>query len=110
MVEALMPGLVGNPLKDWIVRSREEERLAPERYLPHYADRVTCDEKYAHMMRNTYDEMKRNCGEYNGTMPTGMFCGKIFLRQGFVVWFGIDKTNPMSNIKINFREIRIIDE
>jgi hypothetical protein len=102
--------LNANPLKDWIARSREEERRAPERYLSHYVDKVTCDEKYAHMMRNTLDEIKMNCGEYNGTMPTGAYCGKIFLRQGFLVWFGIDKTNPMVNTKLNFREIRIIDE
>ena len=99
-----------NPLKDWIRKSREQARRAPQRYIAHYADVVTCDQKYAWMVRNTLDEIKRNCGQYDGTTPTGEYCGKLFLRQGFLVWFGIDKTNPMTHIKWNFREIRIIDE
>jgi hypothetical protein len=105
-----MLDLATNPLKNWIATSREEERRAPQRYLSYYADRVTCDEKYAFMMRNTLDEMKRNCGEYNGTTPTGEYCGKIFVREGFIVWFGICKVDPMTRIQWNFREIRIIDE
>ncbi len=109
-MSSLIAGLQGNPLKDWIAHSREEERRAPERYISYYADKVTCDDKYAHMMRNTFDEIKIHCGEYNGTMPTGQYCGKLFVREGFIVWYGIDKQNPMSHIAINFREVRIIDE
>lgn len=102
---------IKNPLKRWIKLSREEERLAPERYLSYYLDRVTCDDDHAWMTQNTYEEMIRNCGQYDGTMPTGQFCGKIFMRRMLgvqhLVWFGIARKDPMNNVQFNTRQILI---
>lgn len=97
----------GNSLKRWIQKSREEERRAPQRYLSYYRDRVVCDEENAYMAQETFDEIRDNCGQYNGTTPTGEYCGKMFIRHGHLVWFGIDKKYPMYRIQWNFRRVII---
>lgn len=106
---ARLPVLEGreNPLKKWIRKSREEERQAPQRYLSYYRDRVVCDEETAYMAQETFDEIRNNCGQYDGTTPTGEYCGKMFIRHGHLVWFGIDKTYPMFRIQWNFRKVII---
>ena len=96
--------------KNWIRASREQERRRPERYLSHYSDTVTCDDEYAWMTQETLDKIKRHCGQYNLTFPTGDYCGKMFLQDHYLVWYGISKENPRSYVKLNYREIRLIDE
>lgn len=99
--------MASNPLQRWIRKSREQERRHPASYLTAYADDLKFDDSHVWMSQETYDAIERNCGRYNGTIPTGQFCGKMFLRGTRLAWFGIDRENPMDHVKINFREILI---
>lgn len=96
-----------NPLKLWIQNSREQEQHAPERYLSRYVGRMTCDTQHVWMTQELYEEIVRNCGRYDGTFPTGEYCGKMFVRRGMLMWFGISKHDPMTHVGINAREILI---
>lgn len=96
-----------NPLKAWIVKSREEQRHAREMYLADYPELV-CDDTHVMMSQATFDKIKRNCGTYDGTLPTGQFCGKMFLRHGELWWIGISKDKPMTHICWKSRKILIL--
>lgn len=96
-----------NQLKAWIQESRKQERRAPERYLSHYEGRMTCDDKHVWMTQDVYEEIVRNCGRYDGTLPTGEYCGKMFMRGPHLMWFGISGKDPMTNVGINAREVLI---
>ena len=69
-----------NELKKWIVASREQEKRHPKMYINYYLDRLITDDKAVLMTRETYDEILRNCHRYDGTLPTGVYCGKMFVR------------------------------
>lgn len=94
-----------SPLKKWIRRSREAENRDPNRFLSAYD--LKFDSQHVWMTQSTYDAIVRNCGVYNGIMPTAEYCGKIFLRNGKLMWFGINKEDPTNPIKINSRAILI---
>lgn len=95
-----------NPLKIWIKKSREMERHHPEMYLRFYPELVF-DDKNVWMTEETLEKIRWNCGRYDGTIPTGVYCSKMFLRGPNLVWFGICKENPMTHVKWNFRTILI---
>lgn len=100
---------MANPLKDWIKASREEQRRAPKRYLAGYTpdelQLVGHDE--VHMTQETYYQIERECGRYDGTLPTGEYCGKMFLRGRWLCWYGIDRVRPMELIRLNYRKVVI---
>lgn len=96
-----------NPLKEWIVQSREMQRRFPGQYLASYAGELGFDERHVWMTQEIYETILRNCGRYDATVPTGQYCGKMFIRGQKLVWFGIDKENPMTRVKWNTREILI---
>lgn len=96
-----------NALKQWVLSSRIEERRRPERYLKYYPE-LKCDENYVYMTQETLDKIERNCGRYDGTLPTGEYLGKMFLRGGSLFWIGISKERPMSHIAWNSRKIVVI--
>lgn len=98
-----------NALKSWIRFSREQERRSPERYISYYVDRVNCDDTFARMTQETYDEIESNCGRYDGTTPTGEYCGKMFVRGDRLVWYGISKANPLTHVAWNVRKVLITD-
>jgi hypothetical protein len=98
-----------NPLKAWVKESREQQRRAPGRYLASYPELVM-DEKMVMMTQETLDRIERNCGRYDGTFPTGEYCGKMFLRGDYLWWFGISKEKPMTRIAWNSRKIIVVEE
>lgn len=89
----------------WVRKSREAARKNPERYLGSYDFEM--DETTVWMTQETYDALVRNCGIYNGTIPTGQYLGKIFIRRGQLMWFGIAKENALNKIAFNSRMILI---
>lgn len=95
-----------NSLQKWIRKSRAEARLVPKRYLSGYPDLVF-DEHHVWMTEETHATIVRNCGTYDGGLPTTKLCGKMFLSRGQLMWFGIDKEDPMNSIAINSRIILI---
>lgn len=95
-----------NPLWKWVRESREMQRRHPEQYLISYPQ-LKCDDEHVWMDQDTYDTIVRSCGRYDGTWPTGKYCGKMFVRGTRLVWFGIDKKNPMTDIKWHSRQILI---
>lgn len=97
-----------NGLKNWVIRSREEQRKAPERYLASYPDLVM-DETRVLLTKEQLEKIDRYCGRYESTFPTGVFLGRMFIRGDLLCWFGIDKNNPMTNSAIKFRLIEVID-
>lgn len=98
-----------NPLKSWIKTSREMAMHSPELYLAHYVNEVYCDDEHVWMTHETLDRIKRHCGEYDGTLPTGQYCGKMFIRHGELWWIGISKKNPMTNLAWKSRKIIVCD-
>lgn len=98
-----------NALKAWVIESRKQQRRAPERYLASYPELVM-DEKSVMMTQETLDRIKRDCGRYDGTWPTGEYLGKMFLRGRHLFWIGISKENPMTHIAWNSREIVVVPE
>src|SRR3954447_9006601 len=77
--EPLAGPMAENKVKDfqiWIRKSREAAKRNPERYLVNYDFEM--DEKNVWMTKEEYDLVLRNCGAYNGTIPTGRYCGKLF--------------------------------
>lgn len=97
-----------NPLKNWIKQSREQQRRAPERYLESYPELVM-DDKTVLMTQATLDKIERNCGRYDGTFPTGEYCGKMFLRGPYLFWIGISKDKPMTHVSWNNRKIVVVE-
>lgn len=89
----------------WIRKSREAAKKNPERYIGAYD--LEYDDTTVWMTQETYDAIVKNCGIYNGTVPTGQYCGKMFVRNGNIMWFGIDKDNALNNIRFNSRAILI---
>lgn len=98
-----------NPLKQWIVESRAEQRRNPDRYIANYPELIF-DDTSVMMNKETLEKIERHCGRYDGCMPTGDFCGKMFLRGSGLCWFGISKENPMQMTQINYREVVLVDE
>jgi len=89
----------------WIRKSREAARQNPERYLVNYDFEM--DEKNVWMTKEEYDLLLRNVGAYNGTIPTGQYCGKLFVRHRQLWWFGIAKGDALNKIQLNSRMILI---
>lgn len=98
-----------NPLKAWIVESREMQQRDPKRYLAYYPELDFVGRDAVKMTRETFEAIEQNCDRYDGVLPTGQYCGKMFLRGRFLCWYGISRSNPMQLIQINFREIILID-
>jgi hypothetical protein len=99
-----------NELQKWIRASRREEAAAPKRYLRHYVDDVLCDDHRVYMTQPTLSKMLHHCGNYDWGVPTGVYCGKIFLQGNYLKWFGISKDDPMHKYTIHTREIVICDK
>src|SRR6059058_5614108 len=99
-----------NQLKDWVLKSREQQRRHPERYLAYWASKTFIDETHAVMTLEQLEEISRECGRYDGTLPTGEYLGKMFLRRGNLCWFSISKEKPMTHSAIQIRTIQIVDE
>lgn len=95
-----------NPLWKWVRRSREEQRRHPERFLVSYPQ-LKCDADHVWMDEETYEAILRNCGRYDGTLPTGEYVGKMFIRGVHLMWYGIDKRKPMTNRLLHSRQILI---
>lgn len=98
-----------NPLKTWIVESREQQRLAPERYLAHYPEIEFVGACHVRMTRELRDIIRHRCGQYDMSFPTGHYCGKMFLRGNYLCWFGISRQQPMESTQLNYREIILVD-
>jgi hypothetical protein len=98
-----------NPLKAWILESREEQRRAPKRYLANYPEIGFVGDKVM-MTKETLATIELHCGRYETSFPTGQYCGKMFLRGKYLCWYGISKQNPMKLVQMNYREIIILDE
>lgn len=99
-----------NKLQKWIHASRQEEAAEPKRYLRHYVNDVLCDDQRVYMTQATLSEMLHHCGNYDWGVPTGTYCGKIFLQGNYLKWFGISKDDPMHKYTIRVREIVICDK
>lgn len=97
-----------NEFKKWVRESREQQRRTPERYLAFYPELVM-DEKSVMMTQNVLDRIERGCGRYEGTLPTGNYLGKMFLRHGELWWIGISKEKPMTHCVWNSRKIVVVD-
>lgn len=96
-----------NALREWIRTSREEQRRSPERYLASYPELVM-DDKEVMMTQETLDRIERDCGRYDGTLPTGEYLGKMFLRGECLCWIGISKENPQTHISWKSRKIVVV--
>jgi hypothetical protein len=96
--------------KKWISDSREQQRRHPERYVAFWASELTCDDTHVLMTRDQHETIRRECGAYEGTLPTGQYLGKMFLRGGCLCWFAISKDNPLTHVAIQARTIQIVDE
>lgn len=96
-----------NPLKVWVIASREQERRAPERYLRYYPELIM-DDTHVLMSKEVLGRIERNCGRYDGTLPTGEYLGKMFVRGNHLCWFGISKERPMTHADYKSREIVLI--
>lgn len=94
-------------LRDWVERSREQERRTPERYLSSYPQLVVDDETVL-MSQGDLDRIERACGHYEGTLPTGVYLGKMWLRFDHLCWWGIDKRDPHKNAVAKSRRIEIV--
>lgn len=97
-----------NGFKNWVVRSREQQKKSPERYLGSYPELVM-DEMYVLMTPGLRKEIKSACGQYDGTIPSGVYLGKMFLRGDCLCWFGICKERPMTDSTIQFRVIQMVE-
>lgn len=89
----------------WIRKSREAAKKNPECYLVNYDFEM--DEKNVWMTKEEYDLLLRNVGSYNGTIPTGQYCGKLFVRHKKLMWYGIAKSNLVKKVQLNARIILI---
>lgn len=90
--------------------SREQQRRHPERYLAHWAPKLFMDETHVLMTQEQLDIIKNECGRYDGTLPTGEYLGKMFLRGECLCWFSISKAKPMTHVAIQCRTIEIVKE
>lgn len=98
-----------NGLKEWVVSSREQQRRAPERYLAHYPELVM-DDRNVLMSKDLLEQIEAKCGRYDGTIPTGGYLGKMFLRGPYLMWFGIDRENPMTHSVLKSRYVILVPE
>jgi hypothetical protein len=96
-----------NLLKEWIQKSREEQRKAPSRYLASYPMLVMDDESVM-MSAKELESIAYACGRYEGTLPTGVFLGKMFIRGEYLCWYGINKNAPMTTYAIKSRKILVM--
>lgn len=97
-----------NPLKAWVMESREEARRNPERYISHYTHLIY-DDTSVMMTQAQYDTLLHNVGKYDGCLPTGQYVGKVYLRGSYFCWMGISKHSPMTTVAHHSREIIIIE-
>jgi hypothetical protein len=97
-----------NALKKWVLESREMARRTPERYLAYWWKEIIVDEVSAYMTRETLEKIEKGCGRYDGTLPTGEYVGKVFLRGDSLWWIGISKVNPMARVQWNSRRIVLV--
>jgi hypothetical protein len=97
-----------NGLKEWVVRSREQQRRAPERYLASYPN-LRMDDTHVLMTEELLEKITRACGRYDATIPTGAYLGKMFVRGGCLCWFSIDTHNPMTHYVIQCRTIQMVE-
>lgn len=81
-------------------------RRHPEQYITSYPQ-LKGDATHVWMDEETFDAIMRNCGRYDGTLPTGEYVGKMFIRGYRLFWYGIDKKRPMTERKLHSREILI---
>lgn len=98
-----------NGLKNWVKRSREQAQRHPERYISSWLH-LPRDTERVFMTSRQLEEIKRDCGRYDGTLPTGVYLGKMFLRGECLCWYSISKIDPMNNCDIQSRIIQIVDE
>lgn len=103
------PGDAVNALKEWVQRSREEQRRAPERYIGSYPE-LYMDDTHVLMSLDLLEKIERSCGRYDVTIPTGVYLGKMFLSGDHLCWFSIAKEQPMTNCAIKSRTIQIVEE
>lgn len=99
-----------NGLKAWVYWSREQQRRHPERYLAYWAPKLWMDETHVRMTSAQLYAIKNECGRYDGTLPTGEYLGKMFLRGESLCWFSISKDKPMTHVHIQCRTIEIVEE
>jgi hypothetical protein len=97
-----------NELKKWVRRSREEQERSPERYLASYPD-LWMDDTHVLLAPDVLETIKRECGRYDGTLPTGVYLGKMFLRNDCLCWFSIAKEKPMTDYAIQRRIIQVVE-
>lgn len=75
-----------NALKKWVEKSREEAERCPQRYTKSYAD-LKISDGCVYLTDEELTQIVRYCGIYNGTLPTGIYLGKMFVRDGFICWY-----------------------
>jgi len=92
-----------------VIKSREEQRRAPERYLASYPD-LTMDEDSVLLTEDQFEKIKRHCGRYDGCFPTGVYLGKMFLRGECLCWFAIAKVKPLTDYSIEVRRIELVEK
>lgn len=97
-----------NALKNWVKRSREEEKRNPERYIASYPDLVM-DDTHVLMTKEQLEKIRRECGRYDGTYPTGVYLGKMFLRWDRLCWFTWSRSQPMTRTDIESRIIQVVE-
>lgn len=97
-----------NALKKWVKESREQQRRTPERYLAGHPD-LWMDDTHVLMTQEKLDQLVRECGRYDGSLPTGAYLGKMFIQGNHLCWFSIDKTQPMTHYAIRARTIEVVD-
>lgn len=93
--------------QEWVRESRTQQARAPQRYLASYPDLVIDDQSVL-MSKEVFERIERNCGRYDGTLPTGEFLGKMFVRGNYLCWYGIAPGNPEAFMAINSRRILIV--
>src|SRR4051794_15585752 len=97
-----------NTLKKWVLESREMARRTPERYLAYWWKEIIVDAASVYMTPETLEKIEKSCGRYDGTLPTGEYVGKVFLRGGSFCWIGISRENAMACVQWNTRRIVLV--
>lgn len=95
-----------NELKKWVLRSREEQRRHPARYLANHPELWTTA-SHVVLTKAQVETLERECGRYDATIPTGQFLGKLFLRGNCVCWFGIAPEAPMTCFRLRYKTIAL---
>lgn len=96
-------------LQSWIRKSREEQALAPDRYLISYPQ-LRCDKEHVYLTVDTLVAIEANCGRYDHTFPTGEYLGKMFLRGQSLMWYGLHPTKARTHKVVNARKIALMTQ